>query len=720
MDRGSRDFQEIFSGYSGDHVPPDEFLRDSLRSLVSEFRSLVSGYDPARVIACLRRRSFAAQTLLNVPASMDSSQDVEFPVALVDAAALILYAEEELCVPSSYRELSFGADDFEDVTDELVGVLRKILLVTTFLWSIPRINSLDEAGLNARHSGVRQWIRETSYSARQIHIFDELFGFQDIEALISAERGYSYSDVKSVMEWIADFMGNGMDSACETLGSIVEAGEPTDEDKTKARRALEMMVAPRFEDATFSPCEIADELDFPEGKVSEILEDFSVDLTPYTVSDVCAMLLRGSSPLFQFPLVKERNGRFLIVDESLLMPSIRRNFETDLLSNSSYAQHRGDLLERLLHQALREKFPHATLFPNLKYSLPERRRGEADLLLIHGDVAIIFEAKASTIFKPGEAVHPGKFATQMRTVIRKASKQVEQLRASIELEGRVHLEREEPLDLSFVREVHTVVVTLDELLELSIRVTDLVETNLLRDLKQLPWITSMGDLQLILDLVEEPSEFLVYLRRRRDPLIARKYFSTDELDLFLAFRHTGLWANDLDDAATPARVFPFTGELDDWIHGVTAQKPVIKETALLKYARQARQRNLTHWFEFGAALISVAEDAQLEMESGISKILSQSAFDLRSHQLACVFDDEEPTRFGGLIVFATQGMIDRKKSEKSLIKYLKMKKTQAGVARSFLCVLDQRGKVVDLFYDAGNYKVTDFPEEEYSKLHPLP
>jgi hypothetical protein len=96
------------------------------------------------------------------------------------------------------------------------------------------------------------------------------------------------------------------------------------------------------------------------------------------------------------------------------------------------------------------------------------------------------------------------------------------------------------VDFSNIREIHTVAVSLDDLSFASTATAELVKAGLI-DPDRIPWTVSLHDLDLITLLVDRPAEFLLYLRRRRDPEATVFYTSSDELDLFLYFFEAGLY-----------------------------------------------------------------------------------------------------------------------------------------------------------------------------------
>ena len=69
----------------------------------------------------------------------------------------------------------------------------------------------------------------------------------------------------------------------------------------------------------------------------------------------------------------------------------------------------------------------------------------------------------------------------------------------------------------------------------------MVAAGLLSD-SALPWTVSLHDLRVICELIDRPAELLLYLRRRTEPDITRRFHAVDELDFFLHFFAGQLYA----------------------------------------------------------------------------------------------------------------------------------------------------------------------------------
>lgn len=714
-------FEQVIGGYDR-ASDPGSFLETKLNSLVTQLRGLAEDLDPARVIGVLRVQSFAAGFNDRSHRSLNGEKD--YSISLVEVATLALYCGSQIADANSFPEPALGVGGLGEASEKTFDTLRQMRLVITVLQLHKASQISPQAQIAARHSAARQWIRETTYSPVLMDINHELFSARRIDDLLKKTRSYSFGEVESVFVWLARFMNDRFYNARTQLLELYNRRSQLTEGETEqARQALAQMLAPSFEGVTISAGEVARDTGQHESTVQKILEDFSIDLAEIPQHQVESMLVEGSNPLFEFPLVRERENRFLIPDEALLAPAVKRNLETTLLtanaSQNAYSNHRGRFLETRLSEILTTFLPQAELLENINFRTSDNGRGEADVVLLFGSVAIIFEAKAGTIFKLGETVTVSKFRKRLHQNIARASKQVEKMRHVIEDSKCIPLERGQPIDLSEIREVHTVIVTLDDLLDLSAQPLDLVDAKILEKEDQLPWVVSLGDLQLILDLIGEPSELLAYLRRRRDPVIARKYWSTDELDLFQVFRKTGLWAEDETDADIPELVMSMTSDVDAWFYGDAESQPVMKETPLLRYVRQSRMKKLPHWFEFGAAVLSIDENTQETILGNINKLVDKTRADFKPHHLTLFFEDRPPTQPGCLMVFRSKGSIELTEDKVKFARYLKAKKTQCQARSVFACVIGRNGDLIDLIYESGEYSVSDFSTEEWARLIPL-
>lgn len=165
---------------------------------------------------------------------------------------------------------------------------------------------------------------------------------------------------------------------------------------------------------------------------------------------------------------------------------------------------------------------------------PERstKRVESDGLLLIDDIAIIIEVKSVALTAEARGGVARRLRGKLRDIVTDAANQAARLRERIMTDRRIRLNDDQWIDVSGIREVHTVAVGLEDLSGVTTATTMLLAAGVLRP-DHIPWTVSVHDLRIVCELLDRPSELLLYLRRRTQPAATWKYRAVDELDLFL-------------------------------------------------------------------------------------------------------------------------------------------------------------------------------------------
>jgi hypothetical protein len=138
-----------------------------------------------------------------------------------------------------------------------------------------------------------------------------------------------------------------------------------------------------------------------------------------------------------------------------------------------------------------------------------------------------------------------------------AAEQAERLRVRVRQDRGLRLRDGTWLDLDHVREIHAIAVSLDDLSGIATVTSELVRAGIL-SAPHLPWTVSLDDLRIITELAERPAELLLYIRRRTEPNVTRRFHAVDELDFFLEFYASGLYVEP--DPDTVRSELPQLGE----------------------------------------------------------------------------------------------------------------------------------------------------------------
>jgi hypothetical protein len=516
-----------------------------------------------------------------------------------------------------------------------------------------------------------------------------------------------------------------------------------DDKRAQGPALLDAAFASPSSASTFKPAEVASEAGVDEATVASIVDLFALDMVQEDPAAAAVAFFRGDNPLRTRPLLRSPDGSFVVVHGGLLLPAVRERLEQVLQSDSRawdvYQKHRGKYLETTALGYLARMLAGSRLHAGFEYFVPDpgaapaqavpgdfTKLVETDGLILLDDVAVILEAKAVAMRAQSRTGDPLRLRQDLMRTITAAAAQADRLREQIRQHGGVRLRDNTWLDLSHVRETHTVAVSLDDLSGIATLTTELVAAGLLPQ-QQLPWIVGLHDLRIISELVARPAELLLYLRRRTEPKVTLKFHAIDELDLFLHMYRRGLYVEPDPDAvfaelpqfgppATAARrrhrrqgmefITTLTGELDAWYlhkHGYRvspAPKPRIgSDPELLELVDAVAAAAEPGWLAIGTALMEAAHNLQRQWARQGSELLATTAQDGRNHSFTAIGGTRRDDSFV-LAWFSLAPGVGRAAHTARLTQYLSAKKHQMQAARGMGLLFDAAvGGFVGTIYD---------------------
>ena len=520
---------------------------NSSKKLAARFRDV----DPTRAIEVAR--------LACLPWSHDGRVPAGSQAGPTQAELIALIAITAAC-----REDSNGDTQSEDepapvteVVNEAVPLIDRILELGQLreMARADRRDSLAMIAAMVRSSEV--WIRHTSYPDMVSETLIDLFSEPNISIALRSGLGFEVRDALAVLSTCHALQVKQLNDRMQHMGVTVMSAHLSTSDGTldevtlaDARRAGDDAWEPSVQAATVSAAEIAEATGLSLAVVTAVLDFFTLDISEKTSQEVVDDFTSGISPLRTHPVISSTEGRVMLVHDAQNLVAIREGLERHLKTTASwdtYQKHRGDLLESRTQALFARVFRSARTWNGFNYYVPDgeteaagdpagyTKRVEGDHLIVQDDVAIIVEDKA--VAWSGQSQ---RLRRDLTGIIRKAADQATRLQERIQQDGGVRVHGEGWVDLSRIREIHTVAVSLDDLSGASTATAELVKAGLL-DAGHIPWTVSVHDLDLITQLVDRPAEFLLYLRRRRDPEATVFYTAPDELDLFLYFFEAGLY-----------------------------------------------------------------------------------------------------------------------------------------------------------------------------------
>ncbi|MEU4643376.1 hypothetical protein [Micromonospora sp. NPDC023814] len=492
--------------------------------------------------------------------------------------------------------------------------------------------------------------------------------------------------------------------------------------------------------STFTEEAIASSAGVDVETVRTVLDLFTTPLVQRPSAEVALEFFQGRSPLRVRPILRDPDGSFVVVHGGLLIPAIRERVEEALRFDQRawdvYSKHRGQYVEQAAADLIVAHLPGCVSHLGLEYFVPATgveteparytKVVEGDGLLICDDVAIIIESKAVALRAQSRTGDPLRLRQDLRRIVTEAANQSERLRRRILDDGGLRLRDQNWLDLSGVREVHAIAVSLEDLSGIATVTSDLVAAGLLTD-SALPWTVSLHDLRIISELIDRPAELLLYLRRRTEPDITRRFHAVDELDFYLHFLAAKLYAEpdpDVVHRELPQLGAPRvrdrrkyrkqqlelltsrTDALDAWyMHRLgyrrtPADKPrLMADRGLLQLVDDLAARAEPGWLAMSATLLSGDTPTQRRWAGLGERLAGQTRADGRPHSAAMPGGTRRGDSF--VLVWMTHppyGALAAAHAE--LARYASAKKHQWQLDRSFgLLYNGDTGALVATAYD---------------------
>ena len=523
-----------------------------------------------------------------------------------------------------------------------------------------------------------------------------------------------------------------------------DGSPPTVDGRTAVHHTAEALRAPATppQPITIDVAAVAQRTGYPPSTVEAVLDAFTLPAVT-NLDEALDRFFRGDNPLRTAPIVSDRQGRRMLVHDGLALAAVREVIETGLKNAQrtlAYERHRGKLVEHRAVDLLAEAFPHAKVFRGFTYLVPDpqatcpqtspdqfTKQVEGDGLLLVDDVAIIVEVKSVALTAGARGGTARRLRDKLRRIITAAADQADRLRSRILTDKQIRLGDGGCIDLSNIREVHSIAVGLEDLSGVTTATATLVEAGLLRP-DHIPWTVSLHDLWVVCEVLDRPSELLLYLRRRTHPQVTRKYWAVTETELLCHFLAQGLYVppdprqlaerfpwleppseaeiRRFEDAQRPIFVPEVSASLHAWyrsqgepeVPGVV--KPRFNANAkLLELVDQISATAAPGWLSTTTSLLEAEQKLQKTFGRIPAKLAGRVRHDRQNHYITQVILDTlgKPV----VLVWACHGPTEDVDAVASTLShYLHVAKQQTGARRASCMIFDPAGeRLVRLLYD---------------------
>lgn len=310
---------------------------------------------------------------------------------------------------------------------------------------------------------------------------------------------------------------------------------------------------------------------------------------------------------------------FPIVDE-LIQPY------PDLAKKLSLA--RASFLEDEVAILFEKGLPGAQLSRGFKWR-EGSQQFESDLVVRYDTTILLVEAKSGKVSWPALRGAPARMIEHIRSLIVDPSDQSGKLALRLQ-EDIERMRRGETTQLRFpvpmegVTCVVRLSVTLHDFATLQSVPGMLAEAGILQNKYPLAPCMSLADLEIVLDLFDEPCVRLHYLRRRAE-LLFKINAVGDELDMLGFYLDTSLDVGAMNKESSTFLLPGYSKRVDRYYtqidEGIRMPKPQPNTSAWFKrLCEQLFQRNRPGWSEIACALLSVSPTDQRLIERRVRKI----------------------------------------------------------------------------------------------------
>jgi hypothetical protein len=549
--------------------------RADLRTAVEEVARLACGLDLIKVVSGVR-----------VGMIMNSAiTGAESSVAVLELISLVL-----VCRDSAIAEVAAVAPQREFLPPNVEAAAQEALAAGSMV-SLFDSPPSDAQSAILFHSVQREiTLRNPVYPHMLLDTLCGLFGDPTVNGDCQAALGFTGLEVVNVMEAVGSLSNTElakrfarMEAARDASLPHIRSWQSRDKEEVQLPAEEHRAAAQEMFDAVqelttniaqatiVDPDVIAQHTGYKRSAVEAVLDTF----TPTGLTDLDEALgrfFRGDNPLRTAPIVAHTQNRRMLVHDALALPAVREVIETRLKAANrmdAYERHRGQWVENAAIDLLAGVFPRAEVFRGFNYFVPDpkaatpqtdpnkfTKRVEGDGLILIDDVALIIEVKSVALTAEARGGVSRRLRGKLRDIVTDAANQAARLRERIITDKHIRLDDGQRIDVSGIREVHTIAVGLEDLSGVTTATEMLVAAGILKP-DHIPWTVSLHDLRVVCELLDRTCELLLYLRRRTQPEATWKYRAVDELDLFLLFLARGLYVEP--DPRQAAQALPWSG-----------------------------------------------------------------------------------------------------------------------------------------------------------------
>jgi hypothetical protein len=710
------------------HWEPEEFkqhletvkanrepFRQEINEKIRELISLIEEYDPLELLSALAPKNVFADPETLKESTHEGKES---------------YVEYALSLALSVKNPKLGVHATKEAIERFNTLIDEIFNSLIWYFGIVVLDEEDQTKQELRFRSLLSYLmlRGDSYPAHHIDLVKGLF--ETHEKFFIDNYGFS---VNQVIPWIEELESQAIVALNRyaALGAKMREMHEifirfTDEQGADAFSSMQECMSaynllPEVQAKRKELEALHEKLDrfIFELKPGEKLPHSFLDLISSEFGDNEAFASFEKSPgwptndsiIYRRPLIS-LNGKYYcfatqIIYRNLvsILEALIREKDT-VYFETKYQMTRGHYL---VHKAL-EYFgnilPGAKIYEGLYYEIVkdgQKKRAETDGIIIFDTNLFLIEGKAGSLTTPARRGALSRLKHDISELIDKAYEQALRTRTFISEAEKPKFEYEngaEALVLDnkkMFKNIFLINITLENLGYLATQLSSLKNLNLISG-KEWPWSVFLNDLRVISEIIETPSEFLVYLKRRLRANDYPQFQAPDELDFLMYYLREGLYFEDdkLKDlgAFTP---HAYTEDLDRYYNyqaGMVSsgEKPRLKIPEKFKtLVRKIESIGKQGFSEVSATLLGFSVETMEDILSNIEHARLSSLSDGRDHDFTLIFS---PLSLGVTISVSSNG---KGEQIKKVSDYCELKMYQLKLRRWIFLAVDIKDDEEDTY-----------------------
>ncbi len=241
------------------------------------------------------------------------------------------------------------------------------------------------------------------------------------------------------------------------------------------------------------------------------------------------------------------NPALIIYNLHTLLENIILNIIPLKKHQKNYYKKKGEYLEDKALKLFQNILPNCKIYKNLKYNKDD----EVDGIVIYDNNIFIIEAKSNKFTEGAKKGDLNKIKRNTKDIVEKAYQQAIRTKRYILSKDKVNFRDRKTnkvilrIEKNKIKNIYLINVTLEPLNNITTNLTSLKEFGFIQD-EEWIWSVYINDLRIISEILDSPSEFLLYVDRRIRFNDYPQIKFAEEIDIFGYFLSEGLYFYDIN------------------------------------------------------------------------------------------------------------------------------------------------------------------------------